>query len=596
VRRAALTAAEQRLRSIAAEVGQSRSNRFRDRLSLEQAVASSPEVERALESSSFDSLALAETLARLRQPSDGDMPLQLVGAEGTVLFTVGAALAGVDPDPAPPLDSVPALGPYQAMGDEVVFWRTIPVRRETQLLGWIAQRRSFEGLGGGLRALLGPNLRIRMGRPDDDVWVQLGSGDVVPPPGRLDFTQPFTHRPAGEGEVMAMAAPFLGTPQVLVIESPLEAILQPADTFLQRMLVVLAVMMGAVTLLAWRLSVRIAHRLQAVASAADELQPGRYEPRLPVLGHDELGRLAQAFNAMVARVGASEAELRHRLEEVSALAVQRTAAGARAQQALEEAREASDAKSAFLAVVSHEIRTPTSVILSYLDLLQKSEDVSVEVRQEYLRRIQASGTLIATLVNDLLDLSAMESGEMRVEASPASATELVRTVVAMKEAHAAQKGVELATRACEATYVGDRRRVQQILLNLVGNAIKFTPAGGSVSVSCSTELAGPEHLPDRCAWARFDVLDSGVGIEAHQLESLFIPFASVAIDPALRPVVDQADGFGAGLGLSISRRLARLMEGDVTVESRYGAGSRFTLWLPAWANEHEGPTAESPFA
>jgi signal transduction histidine kinase len=138
--------------------------------------------------------------------------------------------------------------------------------------------------------------------------------------------------------------------------------------------------------------------------------------------------------------------------------------------------------------------------------------------------------------------------------------------------------------------------VQQILLNLVGNAIKFTPAGGSVSVSCSTELAGPEHLPDRCAWARFDVLDSGVGIEAHQLESLFIPFASVAIDPALRPVVDQADGFGAGLGLSISRRLARLMEGDVTVESRYGAGSRFTLWLPAWANEHEGPTAESPFA
>jgi signal transduction histidine kinase len=303
---------------------------------------------------------------------------------------------------------------------------------------------------------------------------------------------------------------------------------------------------------------------------------GNYRTRVTPVSDDELGRLAVAFNAMTDRVGASDEALRAKLEEVQALAVRLEQANVEAERARAEAQEASRVKSEFLAVMSHEIRTPINVVVSYVELLKAGvPDEPTEKQRHYLQRIDQSSQLLIWLLNDLLDFSRIESGQMQVEMAVGSGRHAIENARSALEAFAQGKGISLTSR-CDADpqFHADEQRVQQIVLNLLSNAIKFTPRGGSVSVSCYEAPAGPSGMEAVGDWVRIDVSDTGLGIPEDQVAQMFEPF--------VRGDAEQTGGAsGAGLGLSISRRLAEMMSGTITVESAPGRGTVFTLWLRA---------------
>ena len=233
-----------------------------------------------------------------------------------------------------------------------------------------------------------------------------------------------------------------------------------------------------------------------------------------------------------------------------------------------EIEKASAEKARFLATVSHEIRTPLTAVSGMAELMVDSN--LDEDQREQLDTIRMAATSVVTLVNDLLDLSKAEVGRLRIEADPFDPTSTIRDVVRVYRSQAAAKGVDLVAEIGEVptAVVGDAHRIRQILVNLVGNALKFTNEG-SVTVSADTvEPAGDDSVTVRMA-----VSDSGIGIPDDRLEAIFEEFEQVDASTARR-------FGGTGLGLGISRYLVHLMGGVIGVESEEGSGSTFWFEVP----------------
>ncbi len=278
----------------------------------------------------------------------------------------------------------------------------------------------------------------------------------------------------------------------------------------------------------------------------------------------------------------------------AALAIDNARLYAEAKSARAEAEAANLAKSQFLAMTSHEIRTPINAIIGYTDLLGMGiyGPMSDEQRQQ-MERIQASAQHLLGLVDGVLDLARVESGQMTVRAEKGTVAEAVEGAYTLVHPQFVAAGISLESRCAAGegvAYVGDTDRVRQVLVNLLSNACKFTPSSGRVVVSCGYAPEGdPEaRLSGVGPWACVVVEDTGIGIPADRLDRIFDPF--VQVDQGLT----RARG-GSGLGLAISRQLARMMGGDLTVQSELGRGARFTLWLPPGENV-ERPAAAEPVA
>ena len=260
-----------------------------------------------------------------------------------------------------------------------------------------------------------------------------------------------------------------------------------------------------------------------------------------------------------------------------------------AEQARVAADEANRAKSQFLANMSHELRTPINAITGYAELLELGIGGALTQQQRHhVDRIRSSSRHLTTLINEVLDLAKVESGQMTAERERVPVTEVLTDALTLVQPQAARRGLRLYDHTAEARgaeLMGDRDRVRQVLANLLSNAVKFTEPGGRVSVCASVtdEPDGDARLPGDGPWVRIDVEDTGMGIPPERLATVFEPF--VQVDASY---TRQAGG--TGLGLTISRRLARLMEGDLTVRSTPGRGSCFTLWLPAAPEAEPGQT------
>jgi signal transduction histidine kinase/ActR/RegA family two-component response regulator len=298
------------------------------------------------------------------------------------------------------------------------------------------------------------------------------------------------------------------------------------------------------------LNVAILRPVRSTTAAARAFRRGDRSARVPAEPGHELGVLAVAFNEMAAALQGGELEMVARAEQLEV--------------ARHDAEAADVAKSEFLSRMSHELRTPLNAILGFGQLLELDE-LSPQQR-DATQHIMKAGRHLLELINEILDISRIESGELKVSLEPVSVPELLGEAMSMIAPLAAARSVTLGQDgSCdEHDHVrADRQRLKQVMLNLLANAVKYNRPGGDVRVRC-VEIEG--------AILSISVVDSGIGIAEHDIDRLFRPFERLHHDDAAIE--------GTGLGLALTKRLVEAMEGEIHVASQIGRGSVFSVMLP----------------
>lgn len=336
------------------------------------------------------------------------------------------------------------------------------------------------------------------------------------------------------------------------------------------------VLIGSVivsTILAWRLQSLISRPVLQLLSAVKRVSAsGDYSVRVEHDSDDELGLLSDSFNAMLAQIACRDAELDEHRQHLEDLVLRRTK---ELEKKTHEAQAASKAKSQFLANMSHEIRTPMNAILGYTEQLRRERHKFGPAEREYVDTVYTSGQHLLRLINDVLDLSKIESGRMEVTLEECSPHQIITQVIALMRVPAIDKGLTLDHQwigPIPATMRTDAEKLRQVLINIIGNSIKFTEQGG---IRVLTRLNRASGLLE------IEVVDTGIGIPRDQLERVFRPFTQADYSMTRRYS-------GTGLGLTISRRIAELLGGTLTVESEIGSGSIFKLTIDP--GELEGVT------
>jgi signal transduction histidine kinase/ActR/RegA family two-component response regulator len=347
-------------------------------------------------------------------------------------------------------------------------------------------------------------------------------------------------------------------------------------------------------LTAWLLVRRLGHTIttpiDAITNIAREVVEKRdYSRRAPRISEDEAAALVDSFNAMLTEIEQRTLALESSNREIGREAQER----ARAQQevmrlneqleqrvhertmqlelanselelAIEEARNANQAKSAFLSSMSHELRTPLNAILGFAQILAADNlPTTPEQKKEFAGHILKSGRHLLTLINEILDLAKVEAGALTLSMEPVGLAEILAECRSMIEPLAAQRGIRvLFPAAGDVRVQADRTRLKQVLINLLSNAVKYNREGGGVTVDCVA--AGPERL-------RLSVQDTGMGLRPDQVAALFQPFNRLGQENGVQE--------GTGIGLVFTKRLVEMMKGEIGVTSSPGVGSVFWIEL-----------------
>ncbi|MBN1485011.1 MAG: response regulator, partial [Chloroflexia bacterium] len=324
---------------------------------------------------------------------------------------------------------------------------------------------------------------------------------------------------------------------------------------------------------------------------ADREHMERYDAKsilyIPLHSRGQLLAYAEIWESRQRReFSAEEIALGQGIAQQAAAALENARLFEELRQAKEAAEAASRAKSTFLANMSHELRTPLNAIIGYSEMLQEeAEELGREAFVADLERILTAGRQLLAVISDVLDLSKIEAGRIELNLDTFDLSELLQEVVTTSKALAARNNnrfqVEYSPNLGQ--MYSDRGKLRQVLLNLLGNAAKFTHHG-EITLAASREPPCQDGERDCGSWLRLRIADSGIGIPPEQLANLFEPFTQVDSSAARQYE-------GSGLGLAISQRFCQMMGGRIEVHSQVGEGSTFTVHLPATA---EQPEAETP--
>ncbi|MCK4308198.1 HAMP domain-containing protein, partial [candidate division WOR-3 bacterium] len=318
--------------------------------------------------------------------------------------------------------------------------------------------------------------------------------------------------------------------------------------------VLLAILAG------WLMSGKISKPINLLANASEKVAQGDLHTLVNVKSSNEIGVLASSFNQMVRSLRKSRNELRQWGKKLEKRVVERTE---ELEQANLKLQELDRLKSMFIASMSHELRTPLNSIIGFTGIIlqEMSGDINDEQRKQ-LTMVKNSANHLLALINDIIDVSKVEAGKVELVIEEFDLIALVEEVRDSFNVTVAEKGFKVSLKIPEMLVIeSDERRTKQVIVNLVGNAVKFTDEG-EIEINVTKK--------DRIT--ELSVKDTGVGIREEDMGKLFKAFSQITTKGRLEE--------GTGLGLYLSKKIAHLLRGDITVESEFGKGSIFTLTLP----------------